>query len=315
MATEKLQFPLDDQDFYEARVIFQLRIEEPPSISIIGSKKVKNNNVPNPTTPSSSSVPSVTNDTTENLLGGRQVVTQQRTKVTLGQRVSLYLPKGVQIQDGVLYERADLGRIGAGAELGVQNGDQLSRVYAQSIQDAASSLTELFDKTLSPDAARLAATRAARVGGQKFGDGVQSALRVATNPNQRQLFKEVNIREFTFSFKFIPTSQPEAEMAKRIIKFFRTELYPENSIKIDVGAGKNIPVGYRFPNTFDIKFKHRDTNIIHRLLPCYLTNISTNYNPTGPGFFEDGNFTEIEMSMTFRESRTLSKELVRDEGY
>ena len=30
-----------------------------------------------------------------------------------------------------------------------------------------------------------------------------------------------------FAFKFIATSQKEAEEVKQIIKFFRTELYPE----------------------------------------------------------------------------------------
>lgn len=310
MATERYQFPLNDVDYYNGKIIFQVRIEEPPEVSITAKST--------PRVASAQGLPEESNflddiaEFSKDLLGRAQGTTKTITR--LGPRATLYMPQGLQFQDGVVYERADLGRIGGGAEAAIQNGASLGSALTESFSNQAAAITEIFNKSLSPDAARLAVARAAKFGGSNFGEGVQSALRVSTNPNTRQLFKEVNIRDFSFSFRLLPVSKEEGDMATALIKFFRTELYPEDSVNINVGGG-TIPIGYRWPNTFDISFKHKDKNVIHKLLPCYLVNISTNYNPTGAGFFEDGNFTEIEVTMSFRESRTLTKRLVRDGGY
>jgi hypothetical protein len=309
MATERYQFPLNDTDYYNGKIIFQVRIEEPPEISLVSG--------PAPTSPSSTEGDgNFVEDAVQfgnDILGRTQTSTKTITR--LGPRATLFMPQGLQFADGVVYERADLGRIGGAAEAAVQNGSSVAGAVGEGLSAMASQLTELFNKSAgSPDAARLVAARAAKFAGADIAGGVQSALRVATNPNTRQLFREVAIRDFNFTFKLIPVSKEEAEMATALIKFFRTELYPEDSVNIDVG-GASIPIGYRFPNTFDISFKHKDRNIIHRLLPCYLVGISTVYNGTGAGFFEDGNFTEIEVSMAFRESRTLTKRLVSEGGY
>ena len=45
----------------------------------------------------------------------------------------------------------------------------------------------------------------------EVGLAFKSASQVTTNPNTRVLFKSVNLREFMFAFKFIATSQKEAE--------------------------------------------------------------------------------------------------------
>ena len=50
------------------------------------------------------------------------------------------------------------------------------------------------------------------------------------------------------------------EEVKQIIKFFRTELYPEN-IKLDVSAGNKISIGYRFPNKFKIEVLYKGEHI------------------------------------------------------
>ncbi len=307
MATESYQFPLTDLDYYAGKIIFQVRIEEPPEVSVAGEISA---NIPGL---GEEEVPENFERDAANLLGGVSVTTKTITR--LGPRATLFMPQGLQFQDGVVYDRVDLGRVGAAAEAGVQNAGSIGGALSASFDAATSALTEMFNRSLSPDVARLAAVRVAKFAGTDVQGGVQSALRVTTNPNARQLFKEVAFRDFTFTFKLIPVSKEEAEMAKALIKFFRTELYPEDSINIDVGGGITVPIGYRFPNTFDIQFKHKEQNVIHRLLPCYLVQVQTTYNPTGAGFFEDGNFTEIEVTLTFRESRTLTRRLVAEGGY
>lgn len=307
MSTERYQFPLNDIDYYSGKIIFQVRIEEPPEVQITDNLLARVEGLTSEETPENFERDAGA------LLGDGITVTKTITR--LGPRATLFMPQGLQFQDGVVYERVDLGRIGGAAELATQNTGSLGGALGASLSAATSAVTDIFNRSLSADAARLAAVRASKFAGTDISNGVQSALRVTTNPNSRQLFREVAFRDFAFTFKLIPVSREEAEMAKALIKFFRTELYPEDTVNVDIGGGVSVPIGYRFPNTFDIMFKHKEKDIIHRLLPCYLVNVSTTYNPTGAGFFEDGNFTEIEVSLLFRESRTLTKRLVRDAGY
>jgi len=45
-----------------------------------------------------------------------------------------------------------------------------------------------------------------------------------------------------------------------------------------------------------------------------LTNVSTNYTPNGVRSFSDGAPTQITMSLTFKETTTLTKDRI-NEGY
>jgi hypothetical protein len=141
----------------------------------------------------------------------------------------------------------------------------------------------------------------------------RSAGGVTTNPNTRVLFKSVGLREFSFAFKFLATSAREAEEIKEIIKLFRTELYPD-TINIPVGTSE-ISIGYRFPNKFQITVEYDGEEIATRIKPCFLRDVSVTYNNTSMSMHEDGNFTEIEMSLSFQETRTLSRKDVEEEGF
>lgn len=230
--------------------------------------------------------------------------------------VSIYLPQGLQFRDNVAYENVDLGVAGAGAEAGLRGGvGALQGMVETGMKTLSQSLTGAG----GGDLAKLGAVRlASKVPG--FGDelGAASKLagRVTSNPNTRVLFKQVNMREFSFTFKFLPSSQKEAEEVKNIIKLFREELYPED-ITIPFGAGPNasrISLGYKFPNRFQIDVLYDGQRVSNKIKPCYLRDVSTNYNNTAMSFHSDGNFTEIELTLSFQESKTLNRQDIVD-GY
>ena len=122
-------------------------------------------------------------------------------------------------------------------------------------------------------------------------------------PNSRALFESVPLREFTFQFKLIPNSQKEAEAIKRIIKFFRTELYPEDTNP----TGQGVSLGYKFPNKFDIRMSYSGRRVATGILPAYLRDVTVAYNSGSMGFFYDGNFTDVDLNVSFLESRPLKK--------
>ena len=162
-------------------------------------------------------------------------------------QVVLYLPPGFQVAEGVAFDGVDLGATGALAmnTMTKDNIDDYLSGTAAIVKDVASSLTDMLKGSGNPEAARLAAIQAAGVTRRLAGSGVAAAGNVAAGvtiaPNQRTLFKRVNMREFSFSFSLVPSSAEEASTVDSIVDFFRHFLYPE---PIMVG---DIRVGYKYP--------------------------------------------------------------------
>jgi len=216
--------------------------------------------------------------------------------------IDLYMPAGnIVMNEGVQYDTTNLNPMGAAAMGGLQSGDTIAGSLATGLMEGLRSIFDMRgidNNTL----ARLAAGRLADKIPGGVGIAGQLAVQATANPNTRALFRNVNLREFNFTFKFIATSPTEARTVENIIRHFRTEMYPE-SIE---AAG--IPIGYNFPNAFGISFSYKGAKArIPKLETCYLRNIQTSYNPTSATFHSDGQPNEIDLTLNFVEIRTLHK--------
>ena len=233
-------------------------------------------------------------------------------------RISLYLPKAIQIQDTVSYDNAfQLGLIGGAAEKAMMGSASLVGTVAGVAAGQAKAVGSMLGGNtsgMSRDAAGIIAGRVAASIPGGFGDAVAGAVRsttrLTTNPNTRALFKDVPIRNFSFAFQLVPTSRAEARMIETIIKQFREELYPEAL----QAAGINI--GYRFPNRFLIKVKYNNADIKGiKFLPVYMQSFNATYNSATGGMHNDGRFSAVDISMAFTETRAIAKADVRDGNY
>ena len=317
-----LEYPLNNPDDYKGRIVFNVMKDAETDLgNVVGAltgfiKKTLN---PDDEAPDGSAIEETTGanpvERAKGVAAHKGAETTQQTIIApkpltpLDRQVSLYLPVGLQYRDNVAYENMDLGGMGGAAERGLQSGS-----------GAIKSLIEGGMKTLSAGLGGAANKEVAKLGVVKLASNLpdevagafKSAAGVTTNPNTRVLFKQVNLREFAFAFKFIATSAKEAEEVKEIIKLFRTELYPEN-INLEVG-GSQISIGYKFPNKFQIDVEYDGDEIATRIKPCFLRDVSVTYNNTSMTMHSDGNFQEIEMSLSFQETRTLNRKDV-EEGY
>ena len=237
-------------------------------------------------------------------------IIKQRPLIKLDRQVSLYLPVGLQYRDNVAYENMDLGGMGAGVESGLKSG---SGAVNALIDGGFKTFQAALAGSANKDAAKVATVKLASALPDEISGAFRSAAGVTSNPNTRVLFKSVGLREFAFAFKFIATSPKEATEIKEIIKLFRTELYPEN-INMPV-AGSNISIGYRFPNKFQIEVEYNGEQVATRIKPCYLRDVGVTYNNTAMAMHSDGNFTEIEMTLSFQETRTLNRKDVEEDGF
>ena len=90
-------------------------------------------------------------------------------------------------------------------------------------------------------------------------------------------------------------------------------MYPE-----DLAGGSSGSLGYKFPNTFTMEFFSNGTTIEGpKVDESYLEACSVAYNPTNQSILDNagsGYFSEIDLNLTFTESRTLNRDKI-GEGF
>ena len=305
-----LTYPKSDSKQYGARVTFTPNLITGPKLDgdlavgdFIG--KMASLVMPSPASPAS---PAPAPD------GGNE------TKITPGvnkplntKKVQVYLPVSFNATDTLTYDSPSIGSAGA-ILAGALNGANGSAAGA--VGNAVGDFIDLFKgagATSGNSLAKLGAAKLARRGPTEVGEGAAASLRVTADPNIRTLFRGVAVRQFAFQFKFIAKSAEEAKEIKDIITRFRFYAYPE-SINFSGGNGAAaISVGFKYPHPFTIKAEYVDDNgtskrIGPRMKNCYLTNITTNYNPSTMAFHRDGEPVEIDLSLSFTEETTLNKD-------
>lgn len=226
-----------------------------------------------------------------------------------GRKCVLYLPGAIQIQDKVSYNNnMDLGVIGAAVREGIITGQSTGEVMAaagQQISETFGSLVESLRSGVVSETAQIAAMRAFGANSAVSG-AVSTATGVALNPNRRSMLSGPEIRTFGFTFKMIPTSRAESVAVKKIIRFFREEMYPEAIEDFGISAA------FRYPAIFDIKMRYRKSDgtlkqVGTGLLPSFLQAVDVNYNQSGMAFHDDGEPQEVTLTLNFTEERTLNK--------
>lgn len=307
-----LEYPLNNPEDYKARLVFSVYEEEPTDLDgLLGYAGKKIRDFFDDEEDTTNEEKQVKLDQHKGLYN--ETVRGKGTGGNLGRKVSLYLPVALQYRDNVAYENMDIGAMGAAAQKGIQSGGGIaSSIIEGGAQTFAAGLFGSANKEL----AKLGTLKLASMA---LPQEIQGALKVAsgvtTNPNTRVLFKQVTLREFSFTFKFIATSQREAQEVNEIIKFFRTELYPED-ITVPVGNSV-ISVGYKFPNKFNVEVLYNNERLTAapKMEKMFLRDVSVTYNPTNQSMHYDGEFTEVDMTLSFQETRTLSRKDIEFGGF
>ena len=262
-----------------------------------------------------SNIPTVTERSTQ-----RDAQNDASRKNTLGIRsqyvddlpaIKLYMPQAINFNDQVQYSNANLGASGAAALAGVNAGGSIAAGARAFFSDALGFLGDAFGEASSdPGLRRLALNRAAQSlpTGSQINTAASLGFQVTVNPNTRVLFENVVIRDFAFQFDFYPVSYAEAQVVQKIIRFFRTELYPST-----IGSEQGVPIGFNFPHVFDIRLRVGGKNApMPQPELCYLRGVQSTYNPGSMSFFDDGSPTHTAMTLNFTEFRTLSKQDIKE---
>ena len=225
--------------------------------------------------------------------------------------ILLYMPQSLVVNDDIAYNQVDLGPGGLTAMAGLNAGQSLLGAIGRGVSEGLESIFNLASGQISGEAAQVSAARISqRIPSVGLRAAAATALQTGVNPGTRILFDRPNIRQFTFQFRFIPTSAAEATQVEKIIRTFREEMYPE-----ELSIINNVPAGYKFPNLFEVDFQFLNSKArFPKMQLSYLRSCQVTYNPNSMTFHADGHPTEIDMTLIFQEYRALAKQDIQ-KGY
>lgn len=240
--------------------------------------------------------------------GEKLYAAPQFASSTLGS-VSLYMPAGLQINDNLSYDNVDTGVGGM-----LVNTYQNAASTTDALKTVAKESPQLLDRIVSQKLASMSQEKGL-VGGAA-GQLLINRGEVV-NPHTQMLFRSPALRQFNFNFKMIPRSKAEAKEIIKIVQFFRLAAYPALGASLEASNGAQLNMAtYKFPDVFEIKYlsSGRENRNLIKFGRAYLTAINVNYNQTSPTFFDDGMPSEIDLSLTFQETKALSREDIKN-GY
>lgn len=248
----------------------------------------------------------------KNNVADKFVASPQFAASTLG-AVSLYMPAGLQVNDNLSYDNVDTG-IGGMLVNSYQNSASASEFLSQVGKDSP----QLLDRFISQKLAESSQSKG--IAGGAAGQLLINRGEVI-NPHTQMLFRSPALRQFNFNFKLIPRSKAEAKEIIKIVQFFRLAAYPSlgpggSETKSATNNAQLNMASYTFPDVFEIKYmsNNRENRNLIKFGRAYLTSINVNYNQTSPTFYDDGMPSEIDLSLTFQETKAISREDIKN-GY
>ena len=230
----------------------------------------------------------------------------------LDDRCGIFLPcpPGINFTDAGSYSSMDLGMIGGAAELA---GGAVKAIREKGLKKATSDamaagkakIDSLVQKVGSASAQSIGET-SMQVLGAVGGEGHSFDAKQVANPRQNTKFDANSLRTFQFSFKMIARTAEESKRVQQIHTLFRYGIYAD---EITPGAFL-----LKYPPTWVVRFMvgGEENPFIPKILRCYLTSVTSTFNSTGNTWRVDGAPLEVDIALSFQETRVLTRKDIED---
>ena len=196
-------------------------------------------------------------------------------------------PANIAFDDGADFGQEDLGMLGEAVGLASGN----------------SSIGDMAGRIASTNAKQLL-----NIGMKVLPDSLQSGGTLVTqsimNPNTNTTFNKNTVRQFGFTFKMVARSEAESNLIRKIQTKFRHFLYASR-------GGESNTQTLEYPPVWTVKFMNMDSGTenpyIPRIYSTYCTSVNTNFNATGNIYYTDNAPLEVDIELTFQETRSLNR--------
>lgn len=143
-------------------------------------------------------------------------------------------------------------------------------------------------------------------------DLAELGMGMIPNPYLAQLFRDIDFRNFQYTFRFVPFTTADCDNIKKIITTFRKWSLPSGP---QGGAGSPY---LNYPGEVDVQYQFMDgeNKYIHRFKRSVITGIDIDY--TGAGMWtmmRNGFPTETVMNIKLSEIQIVVREDVEEQGY
>ena len=241
---------------------------------------------------------------------GDKVISVKRPATKrLDTAIALYMPNAINVTYGSRYLDTEISPLGAAAgDIGVD--------ILEGRGSFKGALEKLQEK-LPQEAKRRVITTALQLGDAVGLTGAREAFEInraeVVADRMELAFKNINRRNFQYSFKMIPKNEKEADEIRKIIYAFKFNMLPEMT---SGRAGNTMG----FPNTFDIEYRFlgKDNDYISRVSTCVLETMTVSYGGDRFKTFaprDDGApVVETSLTLSFKELELITRERV-EEGF
>lgn len=244
-----------------------------------------------------------------------QGMTKAPTNEVASSTIALYIPDSVKVSYKAEYSDVSLtSALGTPyfmAQAGASFGEEVNKILkgginANSLKNAVAS---------NPYAMVALGKLIGNVAGGKENASADLLLRGvgrALNPQIQLLFKQVDLRTFSFDFTLTPYSKEEAEDIKKIVKALKRASAPEIDKSTSInGTG----MFYKIPDQVEVRFMYdgKENNNVHKIARCVIEGIDVDYAPMGWITFNDGNPVQTKLSLKLKEIEIIDKTKM-DEG-
>ena len=240
--------------------------------------------------------------------GSKVISLKRRPTRRLDTCIAMYMPAALNVTYGSDYQDQAISPLASGAADAVQNFLETKSVQSAFEAGKAKLTDDIKRRTLL---ATLGLVDALGISGAR--EAFEIAAGEVITDRMELAFKNVNRRNFQYSFKMIPKNEKEADEIRKIIYAFKFNMLPEMT---SGRAGNTMG----FPNTFDIEYRFlgKDNDYISRVSTCVLETMTVSYGGDRFKTFaprDDGApVVETSLTLSFKEVELITRERVA-EGY
>ena len=217
-------------------------------------------------------------------------MTRPDTSQRITDVINLHVDGPPAVRYGMKYSNKDLGTLAGIIGTGFGEGSLAS---LKGVGEASAAALTAFAKL------------PAALGATDVRSALSASAKTSLNPFSEVIFESVDFRSFAFKYRFFPKNKQESDSVRAIINLFKFHMHPEMS------ASK---LFYIYPSEFQITyfFNKNENTYTHKFLPCVLESMEVSYGGDQFSTFKDGNPTEINVTLLFRETELLTKKTIMD---
>ena len=195
---------------------------------------------------------------------------------------------------------AGIDKIGAAMNKGGTMSEKGYAALTGYIGAVRESVMKGASKVKNMGAADAAATvNAVLGGGGAISSAIGNALGQAPNPHVTAIFRGINLRDFSFTFKLIPNNIQEANAINKILNVIRNRALPKRNPNTG-GLTLNYPHEAEISIITGSPSAGGKINTV-RFKPCHVTSVGINHTSEGMQFYRDGQPLGRDLTIAFKE--------------